>query len=251
MQFRTCLRLTVILSTLSLGSVAEASWGNSSGGAHYGSAAAACKAMIDHGGAYTFSHTEGKPGDASIAYCFSKPKEGKGEPSYIGVLSQEEDTAPTNLSRGNLGERLATECLADGDHTIIFAKPEIEGTNQGGIDIVTMKNGTVYFIDNKALTRSGNVSSVTALTTNFPQNKQAVLNDLSAQLAKPEITDMERSDLSSAKSAIESGKFVKAVTNANLSPDDKILSGVTDKLAKQGIQFIDVYKNQEGEGCRK
>jgi len=248
-QSRVCVGM--VLALLSVGSSAEAFWSNSSGGKHYGSASAACKVMIDPGTAFTFSHTEPKPGDPNIAYCFSKPKDGKGDPSYVGVLFQEEDTATTNLSRGNLGERLATECLADGGHSVIFAKPEIEGTNQGGIDIVTMKNGTVYFIDNKALTRSGNVSSVSALTTNFPQNKQAVLDDLASQLAKPDLTEMERVTLSGAKGAIESGAYVKAVTNANLAPDDKITAGVTNKLAQQGIQFIDVYKNQEGEGCRK
>lgn len=248
------LTLAVSISSLVMSVLvvdARASWSNSSGGTHYGSAAAACKAMIGSGGAFTFSHTESKPGDTTIGYCFSKPRDGKGEPSYVGLLFQEEDVTTTNLARGNLGERLATECLADGGHAVIFAKPEIEGTNQGGIDIVTMKNGTVYFIDNKALTKSGNVSSVTALTTNFSQNKQSVLDSLVTQLAKPEITDMERSTLGSAKVAIEGGNYVKAVTNANLAPDDKIPTGVTANLAKQGIQFIDVHANQEGAGCRK
>ena len=49
-------------------------------------------------------------------------------------------------------------------------KPIILGTNQGGIDFVTIRNGVVHLVDNKALTRSGNVASVSSLTTNFPKN---------------------------------------------------------------------------------
>lgn len=104
MQFRTCLRLAVILSPLSLGGIAEASWTNSSGG-QYGSADAACKAMIDPGSAYGYSHTEPKPGDPSYVYCFSKPKDGKGEPSYIGAVSKDEDVVPPSAEQaGNSPE---------------------------------------------------------------------------------------------------------------------------------------------------
>ena len=71
------------------------------------------------------------------------------------------------LARGNLGERAATEALARDGHQILHYKPEITGTNQGGIDMVTMRNGIVYLVDNKALSKGGNVSSVSALTTNF------------------------------------------------------------------------------------
>lgn len=91
MPVRACVRVVVVLGVLGGGAMAEASWSNSSGGTHYGSASAACKAMIEPGSAYIFSHTEPKPGDASIAYCFSKPKDGKGDPSYIGALFQEEE----------------------------------------------------------------------------------------------------------------------------------------------------------------
>src|SRR5207249_3020292 len=46
---------------------------------------------------------------------------------------------PKRLARGNLGEKLATDALAKDGHTILDYKPDIAGTNQGGIDIVTMK----------------------------------------------------------------------------------------------------------------
>jgi hypothetical protein len=74
---------------------------------------------------------------------------------------------PQRLARGNLGERLASDALAADGYDILAYKPDIIGTNQGGIDIVAMRGDDLYLVDNKALTRSGNVSSVSALTDNF------------------------------------------------------------------------------------
>ncbi len=159
-------------------------------------------------------------------------KGGKGEGAY---------NTTQRLARGNLGERLATDALAADGHRVLHFKPDIRGTNQGGIDMLTMKGDTVFFVDNKALTRGGNVSSVSALTTNFAKNKAAALADLKAALAAAP-TQAEREVLDKAVKAIESGNFKRVVTNANLAADDKILSGVTDTLSKQGIGFIDVFK---------
>ena len=145
------------------------------------------------------------------------------------------------LKRGNLGEKLATEALAAEGHKILSYKPSILGTNQGGIDMVTIKNGVVHFIDNKALTRSGNVSSVSALTTNFTKNKDAVLKELKDALAKA-ISKEEKDTLQNAVTAIERGNYKKVVTNANLTKDDAILSGVSQKLKNDGFEFIDVFK---------
>jgi hypothetical protein len=156
---------------------------------------------------------------------------GKGEGAY--------DTT-TRLKRGNLGEKLATESLAADGHTILSYKPGIAGTNQGGIDMVTMKGDFVYFVDNKALTRGGNVSSVSALTTNFSKNKDAALKELKAALSKAP-TESERRVLQRAVDAIEAGRFKKVVTNANLTKDNAILTGVTKKLHDLGIEFINVF----------
>lgn len=164
-------------------------------------------------------------------------KGGKGEGAY--------DTT-NRLARGNLGERLATEALAADGHKVLSYKPDIRGTNQGGIDMVTMKNGVVYFVDNKALTRAGNVSSVSALTTNFAKNKAAALAELKLAL-KAAPSKAERDVLQSAITAIEGGSFRKVVTNANLTRNDAILSGVTESLGKQGIGFIDVFKPLKGK----
>jgi WXG100 family type VII secretion target len=145
------------------------------------------------------------------------------------------------LRRGNLGERLATDALAADGHEILSYKPSILGTNQGGIDMVTMKDGVVYFVDNKALTRSGNVSSVSALTTNFANNQAAVLTELRTAISTAG-SAQEASVLQSAVDAIEAGNFKRVVTNANMTTNDAILSGVTQNLADQGIEFIDVFQ---------
>ena len=147
------------------------------------------------------------------------------------------------LARGNLGERLATDALVADGHTIIFFKPDIQGTNQGGIDIVTLRDGQVFFVDNKALTRSGNVSSVSALTTNLGQNVQAVRADLRTSLARSDLSQAERQVFQEALSAIDAGRVRCAVTNANLTRDDRVLSGVTEGLEGQGIEFIDVFRS--------
>ena len=67
---------------------------------------------------------------------------------------------PQRLARGNIREKLATDALAHDGSEIIDYKPEITGTNQGGIDIVALKGNDIYLIDNTALTRSGNVNPV-------------------------------------------------------------------------------------------
>lgn len=156
---------------------------------------------------------------------------GKGEGAY---------ETTSRLKRGNLGEKLAADSLAADGHTVLSYKPGIAGTNQGGIDMVTLKGDTVYFVDNKALTRGGNVSSVSALTTNFSKNKEAVLKELELALSKAP-SEGERSVLNRAIEAIKGNRFKKVVTNANLTKDSAILTGVTQRLRDQGIEFINVF----------
>lgn len=150
------------------------------------------------------------------------------------------DTAQ-RLVRGNIGEKLAADVLATRGHRILSFKPSILGTNQGGIDIVTIENGVVYLIDNKALTRAGNIGSVSALTTNFNQNLAAVRRDLQAALSVSGISADEAATLQQAVNAIDSRNYVRAVTNANISRDTQILTGVTQNLSDQGITFINVH----------
>jgi RHS repeat-associated protein len=159
---------------------------------------------------------------------------------FHGGKNEEAYDTTDRLRRGNLGEKLATDALAADGHKIIQFKPSILGTNQGGIDMVTIKDGVVHFVDNKALTRGGNVSSVSALTKNFAKNKDAVVKQLEDVIAGA--SGEQRKGLQEALDAVKAGKFKLTVTNANLTKNDAILSGVTDNLKSQGIEFIDVFK---------
>ncbi|MBN8213793.1 MAG: hypothetical protein J0M09_12805 [Xanthomonadales bacterium] len=243
------LRKTSLLALLALTFPllpAHASWGNSAGGGYYGSPEAACKAMLEPGTFYIFSHAKVKPGDPKTYHCFEKAKDGSGSPIYYGLANYSDEPTTENLKKGNLGERLATDCLAADGHDIIFFKPQIEGTNQGGIDIVTLKNHTVYFIDNKALTKSGNVSSVSALTTNFEKNKEAFLSIWSDHAQNFSLPQHERMLYVELLGQTNTGHFHRVVTNASAAPDDKITRDVTNKLASQGIKFMNVHKKN---GC--
>lgn len=143
------------------------------------------------------------------------------------------------LIRGNAGERLAADALAKDGHHILFFKPSILGTNQGGIDIVTIRNGVVHFIDNKALSRSGNVASVSALTTNFGRNMADVVAGFTRHMANPALSQSERQLFQEALDAIAAGRYVRVVTNANIMTTS-VPRGITQRLANQGIGFIDV-----------
>lgn len=147
----------------------------------------------------------------------------------------------SRLTRGLLGEKLATDALAADGHKIISYKPNLSGTNQPGFDILTLKDGYLQAVDNKALTRAGNVSSVSSLTRNFDTNLTSARQEIATALegaTHPE----QRRVLTEAIEAIDAGRVRKVVTNANWTPDDKILTGVTDNLARQGVEFIDVFK---------
>lgn len=48
--------------------------------------------------------------------------------------------------------------------------------------------------------------------------------------------------LTEALEALDAGRVRMVVTNANWTPDDKILTGVTDRLAEQGVEFINVFE---------
>jgi hypothetical protein len=165
-----------------------------------------------------------------------------------GIVEETESSGGTlfqttqRLIRGNLGERLAADALSSDGHQILMYKPSILGTNQGGIDIVTLRKGVLYLIDNKALTRSGNVASVSALTTNYAKNIATVEQDLLRMLSEPARSAAERNVIQQAVSALNSGNVVRAVTNANIARNTEFLSGVTQNLAQQGIQFIDVVR---------
>ena len=164
--------------------------------------------------------------------------------TFRGGLDEGTYQTSQRLVRGNLGERLATDVLAQRGHKIIDFKPSILGTNQGGIDMVTFRDGVVYLVDNKALSRTGNISSVTALTTNFAQNLRAVRQSIGRQLSSHGTVGEQRHVLQQVADALDRGSYVRAVTNANVVSDAKgFTSGITQTLYDQGIRFIDVVRD--------
>jgi hypothetical protein len=147
-----------------------------------------------------------------------------------------------NLAKGNFGERMAADALAADGHEILFFKPSILGTNQGGIDIYAYRDGIAYLIDNKAFTSAGNISSVSSLTTNLTKNIAAAERDLAAMAADVARPAAERGMMREALTALQEGRYVKAVTNAALTKDTAIKTGVTQTLADQGIRFVNVFR---------
>jgi Holliday junction resolvase-like predicted endonuclease len=163
--------------------------------------------------------------------------------TFQGGKGEGAHPAPPSHGRGLLGEKLATETLATKGHAILDYKPDISGTTKGGIDIVTLKGDTLYAVDNKALSRGGNISSVSALTTNYKKNIATVRKQFVDQLKQPGLLEEQKIMLQRAVDAIDNGRVVKAVTNANVVGRNNVtLTGVTKALKDQGIEFIDVFK---------
>jgi Holliday junction resolvase-like predicted endonuclease len=161
--------------------------------------------------------------------------------------SADERVGSERLARGNKGEKLAADWLAANKYDILDYKPHIKGTNQGGIDMVAMKDDKVYLVDNKALSRDGNVSDVPALTDNFEKNLKKVKVSLRAMADDTERSADEIALIREAIAALDKGNYVKVVTNANIAENDRILSGVTDALKEKDIRFVDVMNKERDE----
>jgi hypothetical protein len=146
------------------------------------------------------------------------------------------------LAGGLGGEKAAAEALARQGHQVIWYKPDILGTNQGGIDAVTLKDGVVYLLDNKSYNTERNVSGVSALTTNFERNLDDVKLNLSNVLNQKDLNLEQGQVIHEALGALDRGDYVKAVTNANIfSRSGEVPQDVTDRLEQEhGIQFINL-----------
>lgn len=145
------------------------------------------------------------------------------------------------LKQGLFGERLATEALAADGHKILMCKREITGTNQPGFDIVTLKDGVVWLIDNKAFTTGRNISSVSALTTNYEANVADALTELkehaAATAGDPQLKFIHDA-YSEAVEHLENGECQKATTSFALAPDGKHTTGVTGRIGGQDIVHL-------------
>lgn len=146
------------------------------------------------------------------------------------------------LMRGNLGERLATEALAAMGHQILGYKPDISGTSRPGIDIVTLHNGQVWLIDNKAYSRGGTIRGASALTRNFRRNLAQVRGQLASMAFDPQRPPGEHRMLQQALQHLNTGHYVRAVTNANVSRQNKIPVGLHPSLQRKGVVFLDIFR---------
>jgi hypothetical protein len=146
------------------------------------------------------------------------------------------------LMRGNLGERLATEALAAMGHQILGYKPDISGTSRPGIDIVSLHNGRVWLIDNKAYSRGGTIRGVSALTKNFRRNLAQVRGELASAALDGRRSPGERGLLQRALQNLNTGNYIRAVTNANVSRQNRIPAGLHPRLQRKGIVFLDVFR---------
>jgi RHS repeat-associated protein len=158
-----------------------------------------------------------------------------------GALPEKE--VAKRLAQGNFGERLAAEVLSTEGHRIVSYKPDIKGTNQGGFDIVTLKDDLVYLVDNKALTTGKNIGEreLTALVKNFNQNLAALKTELQTQLTSNALGSDERAVLQKTLDLLNQGKYSKVVTNANfIATEDALAQGVTEGLKQRGIEFLNL-----------
>jgi Holliday junction resolvase-like predicted endonuclease len=159
-----------------------------------------------------------------------------------GISSEYQTTEA--LKQGLAGEKLATDALGQQGHTVLDYKPEITGTNQGGVDIVTMKDGKVYLIDNKAYSTGKNIGDVSALDKNFTKNLADVRNKFSGLANDAYRSPAERQLFSDAVKAIDSGNYQKAVTTAGVIPDGRFSTAVTKGLQAKGFQYINIFSNK-------
>lgn len=180
---------------------------------------------------------DAKPG-AAVDAAFDR--------SIDGSAPSVEYQTTTALKQGLFGERMAAEGLARQGHQILDYKPDIKGTNQGGFDIVTMKDGIVYLVDNKAYGTGRNVAAVSALDKNFAQNLAATRAKFAAFAADPARSEAERGLYQAAVDAIDGGMTQKAVATAAFAPDGKHSAGVTPALEDKGVIHVDVTATTPG-----
>jgi len=148
-----------------------------------------------------------------------------------------------DMIRAAVGERLAAQALAARGHAVLFFRLAVDKANEHGFDIVTMKNGKVYFIDNKAFTVGGKVYAASALTSTFAKHLRKMVTKFLEFAEDPERTQPERELYGEAVHAIRSDNYTRAVTNANITSDDRILTGLDPRLQGRPIEFLDLLRS--------
>lgn len=148
--------------------------------------------------------------------------------------------------RGRVGETLAQHALAAEGHELVLFHAGLEGITQRGVDIVTIRDDHVYLIDNKAHTASGTVGKATSLTENLDYNIREQVRPTLERIATDESYPAEARELHQrALAAIDRGDVTKAVTAANIAPDSRLKTDVSQRLEDESVEFIDLMDANE------
>ncbi|MFF7311176.1 hypothetical protein [Streptomyces sp. NPDC008137] len=157
-----------------------------------------------------------------------------------GTAEQSAYETTQRLAKGLAGEKAAAEALASQGYDVLYYKPDIAGTNQGGIDIVVQKDGQLYLVDNKALEGWRNVSSVSALDKNLTANTQSMAELFDTYANDPARPAVEQEMYGAAAEKLRSGGYEKVVTNANLAAVSGFPQDVSGRLDELGFQMWDL-----------
>ncbi|MEU2542008.1 hypothetical protein [Streptomyces iakyrus] len=157
-----------------------------------------------------------------------------------GTVEQSAYETTQRLAKGLGGEKAAAEALGREGYDVLYYKPDIAGTNQGGIDIVVQKDGQLYLVDNKALEGWRNVSSVSALDKNLTANTQSMAELFDTYANDPARPAAEQDMYSAAAEKLRSGGYEKVVTNANLAAVSGFPRDVSGRLDELGFTMWDL-----------
>ncbi|MDQ3971348.1 MAG: hypothetical protein M3227_06635 [Thermoproteota archaeon] len=106
-----------------------------------------------------------------------------------------------------------------------------------------IRTGELHIVDNKSLARQGNVSSATAIDPqrNLSRNLRDMIRHVEGQSLKALPMRQEvLSRLRKTEAAIDSGKPLPARVSLIVSNYGGRSTGVTERLARQGVRFLDV-----------
>jgi hypothetical protein len=104
-----------------------------------------------------------------------------------------------------------------------------------------MRSGALHIVDNKALQRSGNVSSATAITRNLLTNLRSARDEVAAM--DPRIFNQRNKVLVLLRRtirALESGEPLPGRVSLIVTNFYGRSTGVTERLRRQGVRFVDV-----------
>ena len=109
--------------------------------------------------------------------------------------------------------------------------------------MVAMKDKQVYLVDNTALSRrAGDLST---LTTGLEHTRAEARRALVEMAQSDKRTSEEVTRLRAAVDAIDAGRVVRVVSDANVQREDRVRRDIADRLAAQGIRYLRIADDEE------